>query len=205
MIVKNIYCIGRNYAEHAYELGNEIPEEMILFSKPTHAFILANGQTIALPKDRGEIHYELEIVLRIKRDVKKGDPVDDVVSDMALGVDVTLRDVQSQSKKKGRPWLRSKGFKHSAITTPFWSFPGTERCALVDFSLEKNGQIVQKGNIKKMLFDFQTIIDECAEVFGLGDGDLIFTGTPEGVGPLHPGDECVLYWGEEEKGRFIVG
>lgn len=204
MKVNNIYCIGRNYAAHAFELGNEIPEEMILFSKPTHALIFTDGQTIELPKDKGEIHHELEIVLRINRDVKKGDSVDDVVSEMALGLDLTLRDVQSQLKKKGQPWLRAKGFKHSAVTTPFWKFPGVEKCKEVDFSLKKNGTVVQKGNIQHMLFNFQAIIDECAGIFGLSEGDIIFTGTPEGVGPLSSGDECVMFWGEEEKGRFIV-
>ncbi len=203
--VNNIYCIGRNYAKHAYELGNEIPEEMILFSKPTHALIYTEGQAISLPKGLGDIHHELEIVLRINRDVKKGDKVEEVVSEMALGLDLTLRDVQSKLKKKGRPWLRAKGFKHSAVVTPFWSFPGTEQCAEIDFSLVKNGELVQKGNIKNMLFSFQAMLDECTEYFGLGEGDLIYTGTPEGVGPLIEGDECILYWGSEEKGRFIVG
>lgn len=205
MKVNNIYCIGRNYAKHAYELGNEIPEEMILFSKPTHALVFTEGQTISLPKGKGDIHHELEIVLRINTNVQKGDQVDDVVSEMSLGVDLTLRDVQSALKEKGRPWLRAKGFKNSAVSTPFWAFEGTENCEQVDFSLVKNGKVVQKGNIKNMLYNFQAMIDECTEWFGLDEGDLIYTGTPEGVGPLAQGDECVLYWGKEEKGRFIVG
>lgn len=205
MDIKNIYCIGRNYAKHAHELGNEIPEEQILFSKPTHALVYAEGQTIQLPKDKGDIHHELEIVLRVSQDVKKGDKVDDVVGHMSLGLDLTLRDVQSSLKEKGRPWLRAKGFKNSAVTTSFWNFEGTDSCNGVDFSLVINGEVVQKGNIKDMLHDFQAMIDECEECFGLGEGDIIYTGTPEGVGPLHSGDVCVLFWDDEEKGRFIVG
>ncbi|TWI56166.1 fumarylacetoacetate hydrolase family protein [Halalkalibacter nanhaiisediminis] len=204
METQNIYCIGRNYAKHAEELGNAIPKQPILFSKPTHALVYTDGQVISLPKDKGEVHHEIEIVLRIDRDVQKGDRVEDVVSEIALGLDLTLRDVQSVLKEKGHPWLRAKGFKNSAIVTPFWKFEGVESLKQVDFSFVKNGDVIQKGNIQNMMFDFQAIIDECAECFGLGKGDLIYTGTPEGVGPLHSGDECILYWGAEEKGRFIV-
>ncbi len=124
----NIYCIGRNYAKHATELGNEIPEEPILFSKPSHTLVETNGQRLVLPKDKGEIHHEIEIVLKINREVKLGDPLTDVVSQMALGLDLTLRDVQTKLKAKGHPWLRAKGFKHSAIVTPFWDFKGVGEC-----------------------------------------------------------------------------
>ncbi|NEU31445.1 fumarylacetoacetate hydrolase family protein [bacterium LRH843] len=202
MNIKNIFCIGRNYAKHAYELGNDIPEEQIMFVKPTHSLVYTGEEAVFLPKDKGEVHHELEIILYISRDVEKGDKVDDVVSYMALGIDLTLRDVQSKLKKEGRPWLRAKGFKQSAITTPFWAFEGVESCKEADFTLTRNGEVVQKANIKDMIFDFQAIIDECVEWFGLKEGDIIYTGTPEGVGPLKSGDECVLYWGEEEKGRI---
>ncbi|MCM3762160.1 fumarylacetoacetate hydrolase family protein [Alkalihalobacillus oceani] len=204
MNVGNIYCIGRNYVKHAEELGNAVPEEPLLFSKPTHALVQADGREIILPQDKGEIHHELEIVLQMKREVKAGDRVADVVGAMALGVDLTLRDVQSALKKKGHPWLRAKGFKQSAIVGPFWEFTSVEDCKQVDFSLVKNGEVVQKGNISHMIFDFQTIIDECADCFGLGEGDLIYTGTPEGVGPLTSGDAYQLFWGEDEKGSFRV-
>lgn len=200
----NIYCIGRNYAKHATELGNEIPDQPILFSKPSHAIVETKGQTIDLPKELGEIHHEIEIVLKIDRDVNPGDRLSDVVSQMALGIDLTLRDVQTELKAKGHPWLRAKGFKNSAIITSFWSFNSEEECKKMHFSLVKNGIMVQQGNINNMIFNFQSIIDECVECFGLGEGDLIFTGTPEGVGPLTSGDHCQLVWGDEEKGHFTV-
>lgn len=204
IVPKNIYCIGRNYAEHASELGNEIPNQPLLFSKPTHAYVETSNQIINLPTNQGEIHHEIEIVLHIQQIVKKGDLVEDVVSHMALGLDLTLRDVQTELKKKGHPWLRAKGFKNSAIVTPFWIFEGTNDCYKHDFSFVINDKIVQVGNIKNMLFPFQTIVDECQESFGLGNGDLIFTGTPKGVGPLRSGDRCQMYWGNELRGSFIV-
>ncbi|GAE35620.1 fumarylacetoacetate hydrolase family protein [Halalkalibacter akibai JCM 9157] len=200
----NIYCIGRNYVNHAKELGNEVPKEPLLFSKPSHALVETKGQNIALPQQLGDIHHEIEIVLRINKDVKSGDRLEDVVSQMALGLDLTLRDVQSKLKTKGHPWLRAKGFKNSAIITPFWNISKKEDLSEFDFSLFKNGQVVQKGNSQAMIFDFQRIIDECEQFFGLGEGDLLFTGTPEGVGPIVSGDVCQLFWGEIEKGSFTV-
>ncbi|WP_100406504.1 fumarylacetoacetate hydrolase family protein [Bacillus solitudinis] len=200
--INNIFCIGRNYAKHATELGNEIPDSPILFSKPTHALASASGHTLTFQKGKGEIHHELEIVLLIDRPVKKGDKLEDVVSKMALGVDLTLRDIQSDLKKKGQPWLRAKGFKNSAIITDFWKFSGVEQCE--NFYLVNNGRVIQEGNVQDMIFDFQSIIDECEDVFGLGTGDIIFTGTPEGVGPISDGDVFKMYWGEEEKGQFQV-
>jgi fumarylpyruvate hydrolase len=202
--VKNIFCIGRNYAKHAVELGNEVPDSPILFSKPTHSLNYANGNSIAFPADKGEIHHELEIVLHINQQVKKGDLVEEVVSAMSLGIDFTLRDVQSELKKKGQPWERAKGFPNAAITTDPFPFPGVEGCREFTFSLVKNGEMVQEGTSKDMMFDFQAIITECQDVFGLGAGDLIYTGTPEGVGPIQDGDHFEFYWGEECKGRFTV-
>ncbi|WP_017728741.1 fumarylacetoacetate hydrolase family protein [Halalkalibacterium ligniniphilum] len=202
--IKNIYCIGRNYAKHAVELGNAIPEKPILFSKPTRALTVAKGQTVLFPSNRGEIHHELEIVLHVSKDVKQGDHVEDVIDKMALGIDFTLRDEQSELKKQGHPWLRAKGFKSSAIVTDFWAFPGIEACRNTNFSLTKNGDIVQQGNIQDMMFNFQQIIEQISEAFGLGTGDIIYTGTPEGVGAIQSNDEFRFYWGEEEKGSFIV-
>ncbi|MFC0472373.1 fumarylacetoacetate hydrolase family protein [Halalkalibacter kiskunsagensis] len=200
----NIFCIGRNYAKHARELGNEVPDQPILFSKPSHSLVITKGEEIFLPKNQGEIHHEIEIVLKIDKDVNEGDQVRDIVSEMALGIDLTLRDVQTELKEKGHPWLRAKGFKNSAIITPFWPFEGEEACKQTDFSFVINNEIIQKGNIQEMMFNFQAIIDECAKCFGLAKGDLIYTGTPDGVGPLQSGDQCKLYWGKEEKGAFIV-
>ncbi|MED3648069.1 fumarylacetoacetate hydrolase family protein [Halalkalibacterium halodurans] len=204
MDIRNIYCIGRNYADHARELGNAIPDKPILFSKPTHSLTIANGQMLEFPSNRGEIHHELEIVLHIGKPYEKGISLEELVDVMALGIDFTLRDEQNELKKKGHPWLRAKGFKHAAVVTDFWSFPGEETCKATDFSLLIHDQIVQKGNIQQMLFSFEQMVEEVGEAFGLGEGDLLFTGTPEGVGPIQSGDQLSLFWGTERKGHFSV-
>ncbi|HET6872844.1 MAG TPA: fumarylacetoacetate hydrolase family protein [Sporolactobacillaceae bacterium] len=200
--IRNIFCVGRNYADHAKELNNEVPTSPFLFSKPTHALVEANGQPIPMPKNSGAIHYETELVLHISKPYEKGMKVDDLVDKMALGIDFTLRDVQTELKKKSHPWLRAKGFKNSAVLTRFIDFPGFEACKQVDFALIKNGEEVQHGNIKDMIFDLQILIDFTGEHFGLGPGDIIYTGTPAGVGPTEDGDHFVLSWGHETLGEF---
>jgi 2-keto-4-pentenoate hydratase/2-oxohepta-3-ene-1,7-dioic acid hydratase in catechol pathway len=202
--IRNIYCVGRNYVAHAKELKNDIPTSPFLFSKPTHALAEACGQEIHLPGDRGAIHYEAELVVHIAKSYEKGMKVDELVDRMALGIDFTLRDVQSELKKKGYPWLLAKGFRNSAILTQFIEFPSIENCKQIDFALMKNGENVQRGNIQNMIFDLQTIIDFSALHFGLGKGDIIFTGTPEGVGPVADGDHFALKWGENALGEFSV-
>ncbi|AMA73920.1 MULTISPECIES: fumarylacetoacetate hydrolase family protein [Aneurinibacillus] len=202
--IRNIFCVGRNYRLHAEELGNAVPTSPFLFSKPTHALVEANGQTITLPGNRGEVHYETELVLYIARPFEPGMKVEDVVNKMALGIDFTLRDVQNELKEKSHPWLKAKGFPNSAVLTSFRPFPGVEACRGTDFSLFKNGEQVQCGNISNMLFDMQTIIEFTDEHFGLGEGDIIYTGTPEGVGAVADGDKLELRWGEEVWGTFTV-
>ncbi|GIM47067.1 fumarylacetoacetate hydrolase [Collibacillus ludicampi] len=202
--IRNIFCVGRNYRLHAEELGNEVPKSPFLFNKPTHALVEANGQEILLPGDRGAIHHEVEFVIHIARTYKKGMNVEDVVDRMALGIDFTLRDVQSELKKKGHPWLLAKGFLNSAVITAFRPFPGVEACRNIDFSLLKNGELVQKGYLRDMLFDLQTIIEFTSEHFGLGEGDIIYTGTPAGVGPVANGDRLTLNWGEEALGECTI-
>ncbi|UFJ38968.1 fumarylacetoacetate hydrolase family protein [Brevibacillus humidisoli] len=202
--IRNIYCVGRNYALHAHELNNEIPTAPFLFAKPSHALAQADGGEILLPADRGPVHFEVELVIQIARDYEQGKSVDELVERMALGIDFTLRDVQSELKRKGLPWLLAKGFPNSAVLTKFVPFPGVESCNAVDFSLKKNGEHVQRGNIKDMIFDLQTIVDFSARHFGLGRGDIIFTGTPAGVGPVESGERLELLWGEEVLGACTI-
>ncbi|NYE06402.1 2-keto-4-pentenoate hydratase/2-oxohepta-3-ene-1,7-dioic acid hydratase in catechol pathway [Bacillus niacini] len=202
--VNNIYCVGRNYAAHAKELQNEVPTSPMLFSKPTHALIEAAGQEISLPSNRGSIHFETEIVIRMGKPYEKGIKVDDIVESIAIGIDFTLRDVQSELKKKGHPWLLAKGFPNSAIVSKYIPFPGIEEMKQNDFSLIKNEEKVQQGNITNMIFDLQTIIDFTALNFGLGEGDLIFTGTPEGVGPVNDNDHLTLLWGNSILGECFI-
>nr|WP_263327766.1 fumarylacetoacetate hydrolase family protein [Neobacillus sp. Marseille-Q6967] len=203
--VNNIYCVGRNYAAHAKELQNEVPTFPMLFSKPTHALVkAAAGKEVLLPSNRGSIHFETEIVLMIGKPYEKGIKVDEIVESMAVGIDFTLRDVQSELKKKGQPWLLAKGFPNSALVSSFIPFPGSEEVKEIDFSLLKNQEKVQQGNIKNMIFDLQTIIDFTALNFGLGEGDLIFTGTPEGVGPVMDKDHLTLLWGNSVLGECFI-
>lgn len=202
--IRNIYCVGRNYVLHAKELQNDVPTSPFLFSKPTHALVEAKGQEVILPGDRGSVHYEVELVIRMGKPYEKGIKVDDIVDGMAVGIDFTLRDVQSELKKKSYPWLLAKGFPNSAVLSNFIAFPGVEECKKTDFALLKNGEQVQLGNIQNMIFDMQTIVEFSALHFGLGEGDIIFTGTPEGVGPISDGDELALLWGEQTLGECTI-
>ncbi|RYM02889.1 FAA hydrolase family protein [Sporolactobacillus sp. THM7-7] len=202
--IKNIFCVGRNYVLHARELNNAVPDSPMFFSKPTHAAVTANGQTIALPGDEGSLHYEAEWVIHIGRAYQPGLHPEELIDGMALGIDFTLRDVQSRLKQKGHPWLRAKGFRNSAVLTRFIPFPGLDTCMKTDFSLRINGVEVQRGNISKMLFDTQTLLDFCARNFGLGSGDILFTGTPQGVGEVNDGDTFTLKWGPDILGECTV-
>lgn len=202
--IKNIYCVGRNYVSHAKELNNTVPTSPFLFSKPTHALVEANCGEVILPGDEGPVHYEVELVIHIGQEYRAGITVNEIIDKMALGIDFTLRDVQSDLKKKGYPWLLAKGFPNSALLTKFIEFPGEEQCKLTNFSLLKNDVQVQSGNIANLIFNLQTIIDFSAKHFGLGKGDILFTGTPEGVGPVLDGDTLSLKWGEETLGQSRI-
>ncbi|WP_026575470.1 fumarylacetoacetate hydrolase family protein [Bacillus sp. UNC438CL73TsuS30] len=202
--IKNIYCVGRNYAAHAKELNNEVPTSPFLFSKPTHALVEAKGQEIQLPGNRGSIHFETELVVRVGKRYEMGMGVDEAIDSMAIGLDLTLRDVQTELKKKGHPWLLAKGFPDSAVVSEFIDFPGLEKVEKADFILMKNGEKVQQGNIKNMIFDLQTILDFTAKNFGLGEGDIIFTGTPEGVGQVSDGDQLSLIWDNKVLGECLI-
>lgn len=203
-MIRNIFCVGRNYAAHAAELSNKVPTSPFLFSKPTHAFVEASGQEITLPGNRGPIHFETELVIRIGRPYEKGIKLDEIIANMAVGIDFTLREVQNELKKKGYPWLLAKGFPNSAVVSKFIPFPGIDELKNRNFSLLKNGEKVQSGNISNMIFDLQTILDFSAVHFGLGEGDIIFTGTPEGVGEVASGDHLSLVWGESVLGDCII-
>jgi fumarylpyruvate hydrolase len=202
--IRNIYCVGRNYRAHAAELGNDVPDQPMIFTKPTHALAEMSGGELTLPADQGEIHYEAELVLHIAKPYHEGIQVDEIVDKYALGIDFTLRDVQSVIKKKGQPWLPAKGFLKSAPITDFRPFPGASKLTVENFQLRQNGQVVQNGNISNMIFDLQTIIDYIAKHYGLGVGDIIYTGTPEGVGPVNNDDRLELAWGEEVFGAVTI-
>ncbi|HBW37573.1 fumarylacetoacetate hydrolase family protein [Desulfosporosinus sp. BICA1-9] len=202
--VKNIFCVGRNYVQHAQELNNAVPQSPLLFTKPTHSLAEANGREIIFPGDRGQIQYEVELVFHIARQYEPGIKLDDLVDQMAIGIDFTLRDVQIELKGKGYPWVLAKGFINSAVITPWQPFAGLKAMLDVVFSLDKNGQEVQRGTMKNMIFDLPTVIEYTALHLGLGQGDIIFTGTPAGVGPVLDGDRFACKLADQELGNCII-
>lgn len=196
--IRNIYCVGRNYVLHAAELGNAVPDSPMIFMKPTHAAVEMNGGDIQLPFDHGVIHYEAELVVRIGQPYTVGASADELIDGFALGLDLTMRELQDELKKKQHPWLKAKGFRNSAPMTTFrpLSKPLVE-LAEREFSLHMNGVEKQRGHIRDMIFDLQHLIDHIGGHYGLDSGDVIFTGTPAGVGEVEHGDLMEIYWGGE--------
>ena len=184
-----IIGIGRNYVKHIEELGNKKPDDPVVFLMPDSA-ILRNGDPFYYPPFSSDIHHEIEIVVRIDR-VGKGideEYASKYYNQIALGIDFTARDLQSKFKEARLPWTLAKGFNGSAPISAF--FPKEEFGDLnsLDFSLENNGDLVQKGNTKNMIYSIDYLISFCSKYMTLKKGDLIFTGTPEGVGPVAIGD-----------------
>ncbi len=190
-----IICIGRNYAEHAKELNNPLPENPVVFMKPSTA-LLVNGKPFFLPEFSREIHHELEVVLKICRNGRHIEPqyAHKYFKEISLGVDFTARDLQAVCKKKGHPWEIAKAFDDSAPLGRFFPLEDFAADAL-PFELYKNGEIAQQGNTRDMIFSFADIVSYVSKYFRLLQGDLIFTGTPAGVGPVQRGDvlKGVLY------------
>ncbi|HHZ64046.1 MAG TPA: FAA hydrolase family protein [Flavobacteriales bacterium] len=190
-----IICIGRNYSEHAKELNNPIPEEPVIFLKPDTALIHKN-EPFFLPHHSSEIHHEVELVIKI---VRLGKNIAEnfahkYFAEIGIGIDFTARDVQQEHKTKGLPWEKAKAFDGSAPLGSFLSKNSFDNINGLDFRLEKNGEIVQQGNSKDMLFSFDQIIAHVSRYFTLKIGDLIYTGTPAGVGKVVKDDllECFI-------------
>ncbi|MHA6482644.1 fumarylacetoacetate hydrolase family protein [Paenibacillus sp. strain BS8-2] len=202
--VKNIYCIGRNYKLHALELGNEVPSSPMVFTKPSHSVTAMEGGTIELPGGAGEVHFELEIVLRVGEGYVPGAPADECFDAITLGLDLTLRDVQSTLKAKGHPWLAAKGFKASAPLGRWIAYPGEEKLTEQKFTLLRGEEVAQSGQAKDMIFGVTELVRHIESNYGLGPGDLIFTGTPAGVAALRDGDTLQAFWGEEKLGECKV-
>ena len=183
-----IICIGRNYAEHAKELGNEIPENPVIFMKPDTA-ILKKGSDFYIPEFSDDVHYELEVVLKISKGGKyiQEDKASNYFDEIGLGIDFTARDLQSQLKAKGLPWELAKGFDGSAVVSEFYKKSDFNMKNL-SFSLMKNKEKVQDGNTSMMIFSPEKIIAFVSQYFTLKTGDLIFTGTPKGVGKVAEND-----------------
>jgi 2-keto-4-pentenoate hydratase/2-oxohepta-3-ene-1,7-dioic acid hydratase in catechol pathway len=192
-----ILCVGRNYSEHAKELGNAVPENPVIFSKPDTA-LLKNGEDFYLPNFSNDVHHEVELVIKINKVGKKIQEkfARNYFSEIGLGIDFTARDVQSELKAKGLPWELAKAFDGSA---PIGNFINMENMDLknIDFSLQKNGQIVQKGNTAQMIFSFEQIVSFVSQYFTLKVGDLIYTGTPAGVSQVNIGDKLEGFIGND--------
>ena len=184
-----IFCVGRNYSEHAKELGNEIPEEPVIFMKPKSALIQGNTP-FYYPDFSNELHYEAEIVLRV---CKNGRYIEEKNASKyydayTLGIDFTARDIQNELKKKGLPWEKAKAWDNSAYVADWINLTKATQNEPISFFLSQNKKIVQVGHTKNMIFSFNKVISNISQYFSLNIGDIIFTGTPAGVGDCLPGD-----------------
>lgn len=194
-----IIAIGRNYAAHIAELNNERPAEPVIFMKPDSA-ILRNNDPFYHPEYSNNIHFEVELLLKINRVGKFVEKrlAHKYFDEIGIGIDFTARDLQQRCKEKGLPWEIAKGFNGSAPISPFVPKSKYKDLGNLNFSLQKNGKLQQQGNTSLMLFDFADIIAYVSQFFTLKKGDIIFTGTPAGVGPIAVGDQLTAYI-EEEK------
>lgn len=200
-----IICIGRNYAEHAKELNNPIPAQPVVFMKPASA-LLVNRKPFYYPEFTKDLHYEAEIVLKIGKNGRHVQPefALDYIQEVSLGIDFTARDLQAELKAKNHPWELAKGFDGSAVIGEFVQPSVLSGLSNVEFYLEKNGERVQHGFSKDMLFSFQDIICFVSQYFKLQMGDYIYTGTPAGVGPVAIGDELRAYLMTKEGAREVL-
>ena len=200
-----IIAIGRNYAAHAKELNNPLPSSPVIFLKPDTA-VLKDNKPFYIPDFSSDIHYELEVVLKV---CKEGKHIaekfaSNYFDEVGLGIDFTARDIQSAHKEKGLPWELAKAFDNSAAISHFIPKDSIADLNDLQFELQINGETRQNGNTKNILFSFEKIIAFVSQYITLKKGDLIFTGTPEGVGPVHQGDKLQAWIGEEQFLNFDI-
>lgn len=201
-----IICIGRNYVAHAKELNNEVPDEPVFFMKPDSA-LLRNNDPFYLPGWTNDVHHEIELVVKIKRLGKNIGKrfAHRYYDEIGLGIDFTARDIQQKLKEKGLPWEKAKAFDQSAVLGNTFidkkEFPDLKN---ISFRLLKNGNIVQEGNSSLMIFDFDEIISQISRYITLKIGDLIYTGTPAGVGAVGIGDRLEGFLGERKLFDFEI-
>jgi len=198
-------CIGRNYVEHAKELGNEVPEEPVIFMKPKSA-LLQNNAPFYYPEFTNELHYECEVVLRISKNGKylqerNANKYYDAIS---VGIDFTARDIQSELKKKGLPWEKAKAWDNSAVLGKWQTIGEGFKRDDIRFSMKKNGEFVQQGHTADMIHNFDKIVSHVSQYFSLNIGDVIFTGTPKGVGECVVGDELEGFLGDESMFKLMI-
>jgi len=200
-----ILCIGRNYVDHVKELNNTLPDEPVVFSKPDTA-LLRNGNPFYIPDFAKEFHHEVELVIRISKPGKSIAPefAHRYYDELGIGIDFTARDLQRKLREKGLPWEKSKAFDGSAAISGFVpksKFPDIQN---INFRLDINGETRQRGNSSLMIFKVDEIISHISKYFTLKIGDLIFTGTPKGVGPVKIDDRLQLYIEDELMLDFMI-
>jgi 5-carboxymethyl-2-hydroxymuconate isomerase len=195
--IGKIVCVGRNYAEHAKELGNEVSDKPVLFLKPSSALIYSGGEIIH-PSFSNELHHEVELVLLIGETVKnaKGVEAEKAIIGYGVGLDMTLRDVQNELKKKGNPWTLAKCFDTSAVISDFVLKENYQLKPDEKLELKVNGEIKQSDSLKSMLFKPAEIVEYISSLMMLEKGDLIFTGTPAGVSKVNRGGKLEAKLGE---------
>ena len=187
-----LICIGRNYTEHIKELENEKPEHPVVFLKPDTA-ILLKKQPFFLPDFSNDVHHEVEILVKIKKVGKhiQKKYANKYYNEIGLGIDFTARDIQKQLKEKGLPWEKAKSFDGSAVIGDWINTAHFENVDAIPFSLQKNDDLVQQGNTSHMLWKIDEIIEYVSKYFTLKIGDIIFTGTPAGVGKVVANDKLL--------------
>jgi acylpyruvate hydrolase len=185
-----IVCVGRNYAEHAKELGNEVPEKPVVFLKPASAIIFS-GDEIKYPTFSEEMHHEVELVLLIRSKIKNVtiEEAENTIAGYGVGLDMTLRDVQSKLKSKGHPWTIAKCFDTSAVLSEFVLKDDHKLTLDEEIYLSVNGEERQRDKLNKMIFKPARLVQYLSSLMTLDEGDLIFTGTPKGVGKVNKGDQ----------------
>ena len=201
-----IVCIGRNYVAHAHELNNDVPEEPVFFMKPDTS-LLRHNKPFHLPDWSNDIHHEIELVIRISQPAKNipANLAEIYYDKIGLGIDFTARDLQNQLKSKGLPWEKAKAFDHAAVVgEKFISKKSFGDYSNISFSLDVNGKRVQSGNSGLMIFHFNDIISYISKFITLKKGDLIYTGTPAGVGPVKAGDHLEGYLGVAKLLDFMI-
>jgi 2-keto-4-pentenoate hydratase/2-oxohepta-3-ene-1,7-dioic acid hydratase in catechol pathway len=188
--IGKIVCVGRNYVEHAKELGNEVPEKPVIFLKPTSAIIFS-GDKIVHPSFSTDMHHETELVLLIGKTIKDANEkeAEEAIIAYGVGLDMTLRDIQNELKKKGHPWTIAKGFDTSAILSEFISEKDHKLTLDEDIILKVNNTERQNAKLNKMIFNPVQIVEYISSLMTLEEGDLVFTGTPSGVSKVVKGDK----------------
>ena len=200
-----IICIGRNYSKHIEELQNERPEEPVVFLKPDTA-VVQKQFPFVLPEFSNDVHHEVEVLVKINKVGKYIDPkfAHKYYDEIGLGIDFTARDVQAELKAKGLPWEKAKAFDGSAVVGDFIAKEKFTDLNNINFELRNNGSVVQKGNTQQMLWKIDELVAYVSLYFTLRTGDVIFTGTPEGVAKVNPGDVLEGYIEDNKVFRIQV-